>query len=408
MRSLGRNGRFGNQLLQYAFLRLYAQEHKLVAECPDWIGRDIYDLDDPLPSTRLPTLTETTTDFFGSLHRRTGQVFAGTDVKGFFCGNTSSWGNLRSRFHELFTPAPKIQEQLQHALARLHLAGKTIVAIHLRRGDFGYGRYWVAPSSWYVAWLRRIWSKLEQPVLFIASDTDDDHSEFAEFVPRSATRLGVDIPGANFVVDHHILRHAEHLAISNSTFSFTAAMLNPRALTFVRPTPDLHELVSFEPWSAPVLIDATVALLDIPGDEQLFVRNHLRDLELAVHWGSYCSAWTNLARLENPRLMVVEAESESSLLGVLRRRSIQRIPLLVLEDAGILDQFLQCCDKIFQEVRVDMVLLRPMVESRTPALSRFAAVGYDLARLSEITKSTMSSHQSKEYESYLALRNPKN
>src|SRR5580658_8334332 len=31
MRTLGQNGRFGNQLLQYAFLRLYARQHNLVA-----------------------------------------------------------------------------------------------------------------------------------------------------------------------------------------------------------------------------------------------------------------------------------------------------------------------------------------------------------------------------------------
>src|SRR5882672_8535370 len=42
MRFLGINGRFGNQLLQYAFIRLYAMEHRLSAEFPDWIGRDLF------------------------------------------------------------------------------------------------------------------------------------------------------------------------------------------------------------------------------------------------------------------------------------------------------------------------------------------------------------------------------
>ena len=35
MTCLGSNGRFGNQLLQYAFVRLYAAEHNLVAELPE-------------------------------------------------------------------------------------------------------------------------------------------------------------------------------------------------------------------------------------------------------------------------------------------------------------------------------------------------------------------------------------
>jgi len=47
MTKLGIKGRFGNQLLQYAFVRFYAQQHGLAAELPDWIGRDLYDFDDP-------------------------------------------------------------------------------------------------------------------------------------------------------------------------------------------------------------------------------------------------------------------------------------------------------------------------------------------------------------------------
>ena len=52
---------------------------------------------------------------------------------------------------------------------------------------------------------------------------------------------------------------ADRLAISNSTFSFTAAMLNQRspssAHAFVRPVPDARALVPFDPWdSYPLLV----------------------------------------------------------------------------------------------------------------------------------------------------------
>lgn len=53
MRLLGTNGRFGNQLLQYAFLRLYADGHGLSCQTADWIGRDLFDLDDPFPAADL-------------------------------------------------------------------------------------------------------------------------------------------------------------------------------------------------------------------------------------------------------------------------------------------------------------------------------------------------------------------
>ena len=92
MLSLGQNGRFGNQLLQYAFVRFYAQQHDLIAEFPDWIGRDIFDFDDPFPSAKLPSLNEADADLFGSLQGRTGQVFAGRDINGYFADNTKEWG----------------------------------------------------------------------------------------------------------------------------------------------------------------------------------------------------------------------------------------------------------------------------------------------------------------------------
>ena len=43
MRSLGQNGRFGNQLLQYAFVCLYARQATISSRSfPDWIGRDVF------------------------------------------------------------------------------------------------------------------------------------------------------------------------------------------------------------------------------------------------------------------------------------------------------------------------------------------------------------------------------
>lgn len=47
---------------------------------------------------------------------------------------------------------------------------------------------------------------------------------------------------------------ADALATSNSTFSFTAAMLNERASAPVRPDREQRGLVAFNPWDAPVLL----------------------------------------------------------------------------------------------------------------------------------------------------------
>jgi len=55
------------RLLQYAMTRLYADKNGLIAEFPDWIGRDLFDLDDPLVSEPLPTISEENVDVLGAL-----------------------------------------------------------------------------------------------------------------------------------------------------------------------------------------------------------------------------------------------------------------------------------------------------------------------------------------------------
>ena len=57
MSSLGSNGRFGNQLFQYAFAKLYALRHGATAAFPPWEGQQLFDLDDPpCAGLALPTL----------------------------------------------------------------------------------------------------------------------------------------------------------------------------------------------------------------------------------------------------------------------------------------------------------------------------------------------------------------
>ncbi|HEY8253105.1 MAG TPA: hypothetical protein VIG39_00615, partial [Rhizomicrobium sp.] len=92
------------------------------------------------------------------------------------------------------------------------------------------------------------------PVLYIARDDPGAVGEFARFGAVGPNDLGVMLPGADFYLDHYLLSQADHLATSNSTFSFPAAMLNGTAREFVRPDPDLHVMAPFEPWNAQMLL----------------------------------------------------------------------------------------------------------------------------------------------------------
>jgi hypothetical protein len=253
MRTLGANGRFGNQLLQYAFLKLYADQHNLVAQSYDWMGRDLFGFDDPFPGERFPSLDESKVDLFASLNG-SAPVHANHDLIGYFCRHTAQWQDRASAFRALFQPRPLVQDWLQPAMADLAARGRTLVGVHIRRGDFGSGPFWIAPTGWYLRWLETIWSGLDAPVLYIASDDPGVVAEFSAFGPVDARMLGAG--RLDFYMDHYVLSQAHHLAISNSTFSFTAAMLNEKAQTFVRPEARLQALVPFDPWNAEVLLPA--------------------------------------------------------------------------------------------------------------------------------------------------------
>lgn len=256
---LGRNGRFANQLLQYGVLRLYAARHGLTLEVPPWLGRHLYDHDDPLPGPALPRVAEAEAAVMASfLGGRAGVLadpeLADRDVSGYFCGDTTPLAPFREEFRALFTPGRHLQPHADALLGRLRDAGRTIVALHLRRGDFGWGRFWIAPVSWYLDWLETVWPTLDRPVLFIATDDPALLREFAAYRPVTARDLAEPIAGAEFFTDFHVLCHADQVAISNSSFSFVATMLNRYAGGFHRPDPARRALVSYDPWASPVLI----------------------------------------------------------------------------------------------------------------------------------------------------------
>ncbi|HEY0833755.1 MAG TPA: alpha-1,2-fucosyltransferase, partial [Azospirillum sp.] len=252
---LGRHGRFGNQLLQYGVLRLYAARHGLTLEVPGWPGRHLYGFDDPLPGPALPRLAEADVEaaIVASLRGGGATVPVDSDVTAYFCGDTSYLAPFKDEFRALFEPGPNLRPHADAVAGRLRAAGRTIVALHIRRGDFGWGPFWTAPESWYLRWLETVWPTLDQPALFVATDDPDCLRAFAAYRPLTSRDLGEPIAGAEFFTDFHALCRADLVAISNSTFSFVATMLNRDATGFVRPDRTRQSLVPYDPWSCAVL-----------------------------------------------------------------------------------------------------------------------------------------------------------
>lgn len=257
MSTLGTNGRFGNQLFQYAYIKIYAKVNDLQVEVPDWIGRYIFGHDDAKISKQLTLVkerageTKKPSKYF---EINTLQPLQNVDIWGYYQYHTKYYSPYKEYFRVLFKPVPDMEKPLKHIINQLRIKGNTIVSLHIRRGDYNcysdtsYAYY--VPTEWYKEWLKRIWKTLDKPLLYIASDDlEKVLPDFAEYSPISRHDL-IFPSDLDFFVDFYLLCHAEVLAISNSTFSFVASMLNEKAKQFLRPHRPTNKLISFDPWNS--------------------------------------------------------------------------------------------------------------------------------------------------------------
>jgi FkbM family methyltransferase len=261
MSSLGSNGRFGNQLFQYAFLKIYAERHNLRLETPRWIGQYLFGHDDPPIAKQLPELRETTNDLHEAIVPNSETILKNVDFWGYFQYNTKYYAPYKKMFRSLFQPVPEIDRKLNAAFESLKMRGKTIVGLHLRRSDYGYKHFFVAPAEWYKNWLDGFWGTLDSPVLYIASDElEEVVDDFTNYSPVTAKDLKVSLPPEIiFYIDFYMLTRFDFTAISNSSFSFAASLLNEGGKHFARPHLPSQKLIPFDPWNSEILFkDAKV------------------------------------------------------------------------------------------------------------------------------------------------------
>lgn len=258
---LGSNGRFGNQLFQYAFLKIYAKEHNLEVLTPPWIGQYLFGHRDGPILQHLDEVKETSNDLSEAVIPNTKERLENVDLHGYFQYHSSYYAAHKGYFRRLFEPVAAIREQLEQVINRLRARARTLVGLHLRRGDYGQGYFFVAPNEWYRKWLEDLWGRLDKPLLFIASDEPEEvAADFAKYNPVTSRQLGLDWPVAGFYPDFYILSQCDIVGISNSSFSFLACMLNERGKMFYRPRLSQEALIPFDPWaSEPILRDETVS-----------------------------------------------------------------------------------------------------------------------------------------------------
>lgn len=190
---LSTQGRFGNQMFQYAFARGYCEKYGHELATDDWIGRKIFEITDPISTRQLPRKDELTVnfgegaiEFRGYFQSQKAMVYTKEQVAG--------WFKLK----------PELERAIQDCLPK-----DTTTVAHLRRGDFfGYGYPVVSTPSYYKAQ-----SEFGLPTITEISE---------ESVKNPARGIFAPFP---FIVDFYRMVRAPNLLRANSSFSWWAAML---------------------------------------------------------------------------------------------------------------------------------------------------------------------------------------
>ncbi|MFV3126454.1 tetratricopeptide repeat protein [Niveispirillum sp. KHB5.9] len=249
--TLGNRGRFAHNVLEYVLLRLYAEKHGGVLETPDWVGGAYFELDDPAPSGPLPPWP------FG---RRVLNGFVTGERQGDAPLDRDALSplflydypvELRDRVRSWLRPRPQWAPWIDPPVDALRAVGNTVVAIHIRRGDFLRYGYPITETQTYVDWLRDLWPTLDKPVLYLASDDIPGvRAAFREFRPVTLHDAGPAWPGLEFLQDFHVLTQADIVGISAASgFSQLAARLNERARLCVEPDMETGGIKPFVAWT---------------------------------------------------------------------------------------------------------------------------------------------------------------
>ena len=255
--AIGNRGRFANALFQYIFLRSYGLEFDYKTRSPVWDGDRLFEVQsgDPEFVPCASPVEEDGLTFEDANIVNEPEGRPNTDFSGFFQYHTRYYRPHRDRIRKELRFKGKFKERAEEIFELFQCQPGPVAALHLRRGDFGTGVFFIAPNEWYLDWLTRI--REEHPTLsvYIASDDlDAVLPDYADLNPITARDLSNPPLEPGFFDDFAALRAAQMVAISNSSFSFAAAMLNERASNFVRPCLTAQSLIPFKPWDAPVLL----------------------------------------------------------------------------------------------------------------------------------------------------------
>jgi hypothetical protein len=152
MTEFGNAGRFGNQILQYMFLRTYAERYDQELQLQPWVGNYLFGHDCRGVTERLPQFKESM-DKTGQAYPPVGNSLCGYDFWGYAQFPTGLWAGRPDKIRSWFSPTPEAAAATRPAVEALK--GRTSVGLHIRRGDYGVDVFHIIPIRWYIDWLRQ-------------------------------------------------------------------------------------------------------------------------------------------------------------------------------------------------------------------------------------------------------------
>ncbi len=280
MGSLGSAGGFGNCLFQYLYLRIVAHRQKAIAQTIPWIGCKLFNLSDPEPIIFTSILIEensnlkvTNFPIKGILKHPEKYIqyqnlsILNHDITGYFQLHTSAYKKYRPLIKDIFQFNPEITNLFQPILSQMLDCSKVLVALHIRRGDFGYGAFYRTPCAWFENWLKVAQLQPENCFIYICSDEPQTYlHRFSNY--KVYCHLDFNLPpNLAAFLDFYILTRAHHVAISAcSSFSLFACMLNEVATDFYRSDIKTESIIKFNPWNCH----------NIEGDQIISPQEHQR------------------------------------------------------------------------------------------------------------------------------------
>jgi len=222
---LGKFGRTGNQLFQYAFARTYAEILGAALETPPWFGQVLFGLNDAPLSCCKPSCPE------GHLKNVPPETFStNVDLFGYFQTSYTSGFVSTSKAREWFTLKPEFKQMFPKS-------PDYYAACHLRQGDYlslYSGTFCNIDKNCYLRAIQK--NTPDAPIVWV----EENKAVQTTKVP----------PELAWLPDFMTLYNSDILYRANSTFSLWAGILGQVPKIFSPNVEDKygpHDDVEFEP-----------------------------------------------------------------------------------------------------------------------------------------------------------------